>query len=141
MQRCGDSWKMDRSIFVSQNLIMKFTTTSGPFPVKSFFRISPSSASSLEILRLESKRFNQQLKQVKKMAANTVKKNFILKMRIKTLHSAKSCISEYWKKKGILDKREYLGPVWPADVWSADDIPFCSILVWNAISIGLNLPL
>ena len=59
---------------------MKFTTTSGPFPVKSFFRNSPSSASSLEILRLESKRFNQQLKQVKKMAANTVKKKFIPKI-------------------------------------------------------------
>ena len=62
---------------------MKFTTTSGPFPVKSFFRNSPSSASSLEILRLESKRFNQQLKQVKKMAANTVKKNSFQKLTFK----------------------------------------------------------
>ena len=22
---------------------------------------------------------------------------------------------------------EYLEPVWPADVWPADDIPFCSL--------------
>ena len=28
------------------------------------------------------------------------------------------------EKKGILNKKEYVGP---ADVWPADDIPFCSI--------------
>ena len=25
---------------------------------------------------------------------------------------------------------EYLGPVWLADVWPADDIPFCSIVTY-----------
>ena len=34
------------------------------------------------------------------------------------------------KKKGILNKSEYLGPVWPAHVWPADDIPFCSIFTY-----------
>ena len=33
--------------------------------------------------------------------------------------------------KWILNKREYLGPVWPADVWPADDIPFCSIFTYT----------
>ena len=46
-----------------------------------------------------------------------------------TLLSTKSCISEYLKK-GILNKREYLGPVWLADVWPADDIPFSSIFTY-----------
>ena len=31
------------------------------------------------------------------------------------------------EKKEILNKREYLGPVWPTNVWSADDVPLCSI--------------
>ena len=35
-----------------------------------------------------------------------------------------------FEKKRILNKREYLGPFWPADVWSADDIPFCSIFTY-----------
>ena len=39
------------------------------------------------------------------------------------------------KKKGILNKREYLGPVWPADVWSANDIPFCSIFTYFQYSL------
>ena len=34
------------------------------------------------------------------------------------------------EKKGILNKREYLGPVVPADVWLANDIPFCSIFTF-----------
>ena len=34
------------------------------------------------------------------------------------------------RKKGILNKMEYLGPVWLADVWPADDIPFCSIVTY-----------
>ena len=39
------------------------------------------------------------------------------------------------KKKGILNKREYLGPVWPADVWPANDIPFCSIFTYFQYSL------
>ena len=39
------------------------------------------------------------------------------------------------EKKGILNKREYLGPVWPADVWPADDIPFCSIFTYFQYSL------
>ena len=35
------------------------------------------------------------------------------------------------KRKGILNKREYLGPVRLAVVWSADDIPFCSIFTYT----------
>ena len=34
------------------------------------------------------------------------------------------------EKKGILNKTEYLGPVWPADVWPANDIPCCSIFTY-----------
>ena len=56
--------------------------------------------------------------------------------------SAKSCISEY-QKKGILNKREYLGPVWLADVWPVDDIPFCSIFTYFQYSsihdLALNI--
>ena len=46
-----------------------------------------------------------------------------------TKHSAKSCISEYWKKGNMYwTKGNILGrPVWPAYVRPADDIPFCSI--------------
>ena len=34
------------------------------------------------------------------------------------------------KNKGILNKREYLGPDWPTYVWPADDITFCSIFTY-----------
>ena len=30
---------------------------------------------------------------------------------------------------------EYLGPLWPADVWPADDIPFCSIFTYFQYSL------
>ena len=43
------------------------------------------------------------------------------------------------EKKGILNKREYLGPVWPADVWPADDIPFCSIFTYFQYSFMHDL--
>ena len=33
-------------------------------------------------------------------------------------------------KKGMLNKKEYVGLVWQADVWLADDIPFCSIFTY-----------
>ena len=42
---------------------------------------------------------------------------------------------------GILNKREYLGPVWPADVWSADDVPFCSIFTYFQYSLIHDLAL
>ena len=45
------------------------------------------------------------------------------------------------EKKGILNKREYLGPVWPADVWPADDIPFCSIFTYFQYSLLHDLAL
>ena len=45
------------------------------------------------------------------------------------------------EKKGILNKREYLGPVWPADVWPADDIPFCSIFPFFQYSLIHDLAL
>ena len=32
-----------------------------------------------------------------------------------------------FEKKEILNKREYLWPFWPTDVWPADDILFCSV--------------
>ena len=45
-------------------------------------------------------------------------------------------------KKGILNKREYLGPVWPADVWPANnDIPFCSIFTYFQYSLIHELAL
>ena len=43
--------------------------------------------------------------------------------------------------KWILNKREYLGPVWPADVWPADDIPFCSIFTYFQYSLIHDLAL
>ena len=43
--------------------------------------------------------------------------------------------------KWILNKREYLGPVWPADVWPADDIPFCSIFPFFQYSLIHDLAL
>ena len=36
---------------------------------------------------------------------------------------------------------EYLGPVWPADVWPADDIPFCSIFTYFQYSLIHDLAL
>ena len=45
------------------------------------------------------------------------------------------------EKKGILNKREYLGPVWPADVWPANDIPFCSIFTFFQYSLIHDLAL
>ena len=39
------------------------------------------------------------------------------------------------EKKGILNKREYLGPFWPADVLPANDIPFCSIFTYFQYSL------
>ena len=45
------------------------------------------------------------------------------------------------KKKGILNKREYLGPVLPADVWPPDDIPFCSIFTYFQYSLVHDLTL
>ena len=45
------------------------------------------------------------------------------------------------EKKGILNKREYLGPVWPADVLPADDIPFCSIFTYFQYSLIHDLAL
>ena len=33
-------------------------------------------------------------------------------------------------KKGIFNKREYHRPIWPADVWPAINIPFCSIFTY-----------
>ena len=39
------------------------------------------------------------------------------------------------KNKGILNKREYLGPVCPAGVWPAYDIPFCSIITYFQYSL------
>ena len=36
---------------------------------------------------------------------------------------------------------EYLGPVLPADVWPANDIPFCSIFTYFQYSLVLNLAL
>ena len=45
------------------------------------------------------------------------------------------------EKKGILNKREYLGPVWLADVWPADDIPFCSIFTYFQYSLIHDLAL
>ena len=45
------------------------------------------------------------------------------------------------KNKGILSKREYLGPVWPAGVWPANDIPFCSILTYFQYSLIHDLAL
>ena len=40
------------------------------------------------------------------------------------------------EKKGmVLNKREYLGPVWTADVWQANDVPFCSIFTYFQYSL------
>ena len=36
---------------------------------------------------------------------------------------------------------EYLGPVWLADVWPADDIPFCSIFTYFQYSLIHDLAL
>ena len=44
-------------------------------------------------------------------------------------------------QKEILNKREYLGPVWPADVLPANDIPFCSILTYFQYSLIHDLAL
>ena len=44
--------------------------------------------------------------------------------------------------KWILNKREYLGPDWPTDVWPADDIAFCSIFTyiqyWRMYDLALS---
>ena len=40
-----------------------------------------------------------------------------------------------------LKNREYLGPVWPADVWPANDIPFCSIFTYFQYSLIHDLAL
>ena len=45
------------------------------------------------------------------------------------------------EKKGILNKKEYLGPVWPADVWPANDIPFCSMFTYFQYSLIHDLAL
>ena len=34
-----------------------------------------------------------------------------------------------------IEKKEYLGPDWPADVWPADDILFCSIFTYFQYSL------
>ena len=40
------------------------------------------------------------------------------------------------EKKGmVLNKREYLGPVWPADVWQANDIPLFSRFTYFQYSL------
>ena len=43
--------------------------------------------------------------------------------------------------KGILNKRKYLGLVWPADVWRANNIPFCSIFTYFQYSLIHDLAL
>ena len=41
----------------------------------------------------------------------------------------------------IEKKREYLGPVLPADVWPANDIPFCSKITYFQYSLIHDLAL
>ena len=65
------------------------------------------------------KKLSKKVVQIKVSVFNSLKLVMIL--------SAKSCIGEYWKKE-ILNKREYRGPVWLTDFWSADDVPFCSFI-------------
>ena len=45
------------------------------------------------------------------------------------------------EKKVILNKREYLGPVWPVDVWPADNIPFGSIFTYFQYALIHDLAL
>ena len=62
----------------------------------------------------------------------------VVQIKVSVFNSLKLVIIMYrWilKKKEKLNKREYLGPVWPADVWPADDIPFCSIFTYFQYSL------
>ena len=56
--------------------------------------------------------------------------------------SAKSRWGSQIMYKWILNKREYLGPDWPTDVWPADDIAFCSIFTyfqyWRIYDLALS---
>ena len=45
------------------------------------------------------------------------------------------------EKKGILNKREYLGLVWPADVWPANEISFGSTFTYFQYSLIDDLAL
>ena len=45
------------------------------------------------------------------------------------------------EKKGILNKREYLGTIWLVDVWPANEITFCSIFTYFQYSLIHDLTL
>ena len=45
------------------------------------------------------------------------------------------------KNKGILKISEYHGPIWPAYVWPANYIPFCSIFTYFQYSLIHDLAL
>ena len=68
----------------------------------------------------------------------------VVQIKVSVFNSLKLVIIMYrWilKKKEKLNKREYLGPVWLADVWPADDIPFCSIFTYFQYSLIHDLAL
>ena len=56
-----------------------------------------------------------------------------MKIRV---HSVPNHVFVNIEKKGLLNKRKYLGPVWPADVWPADDIHHSLLFnIWHLKSL------